>query len=194
MSQIENDIDTSILELEVKIGLREGFFAGLLTEDDWSFVIKLHALIEAACTHLLSDYFQDQNLSTFFSKLEFNDKERGIISFLEDNDLIGRSNSLFVSSLSDLRDSLVHDMKDHEFSLLVHLNSLDNQQMNHFATAFSPEDSAARNMKDSLDLRPEMLEKIKLENVIIRAKEDPKYFIWFGAYTTLVALSDVCSF
>ena len=40
-----------------------GLFTGLLEEDDWSFVIKLHALIEAACAHLLHDYLQDQNVS-----------------------------------------------------------------------------------------------------------------------------------
>lgn len=56
------EIDRGILELESKIGVKSGFFASLLEEDDWSFVIKLHALFEAACTHLLLYHFT-RNLS-----------------------------------------------------------------------------------------------------------------------------------
>jgi hypothetical protein len=39
-------------ESEPLLGLEKGFFRKLLTEDDWSFVIKTHALIEAALTRL----------------------------------------------------------------------------------------------------------------------------------------------
>ena len=158
MPQIENNIDTNILKLEAKIGLREGFFAGLLTEDDWSFVIKLHALIEAACTHLLHDNFQDQNLSAVFSTLDLSDKVCGKVTFLERLELIGSDIGRFVSSLSVLRNSLVHDIKDHEFSLREYIDSLDNQQMNHFATVFSPDDTISRKMKGLIDPVLEVLE------------------------------------
>ena len=50
-------VDQGILELEAKVGVKENFFRGLLEEDDWSFVIKLHALFEASCTHLLLFHF-----------------------------------------------------------------------------------------------------------------------------------------
>ena len=38
-----------------KLGLPEGFYNNLLNEDDWSFVIKLSALFEAAATHVLTE-------------------------------------------------------------------------------------------------------------------------------------------
>ena len=50
--------DAGIAELEQRIGVAPGFFDGLVQEDDWSFVIKLHALLEAACTHFLLFHFK----------------------------------------------------------------------------------------------------------------------------------------
>jgi len=35
--------------------LPDDFYNNLLKEDDWSFVIKLHSLIEASVTHLLTE-------------------------------------------------------------------------------------------------------------------------------------------
>jgi len=46
-------------ELEKAVGVRAGFFYRLLEEDDWSFVIKLHALFEAVCSHLLLFHFRE---------------------------------------------------------------------------------------------------------------------------------------
>ncbi len=40
--------DESLQELELDLGLPKGFCIKLLEEDDWSFVIKLHALLESA--------------------------------------------------------------------------------------------------------------------------------------------------
>jgi hypothetical protein len=60
-------MDKGILELESKLGLDQGFFGNLQSEDDWSFVIKLHALFEAACTHLLLFHFQELELTDIFS-------------------------------------------------------------------------------------------------------------------------------
>ena len=54
--------DPAIHELERHVGVREGLFQRLLEEDDWSFVIKLHALLEAVCTHLLLFHFQEPHV------------------------------------------------------------------------------------------------------------------------------------
>lgn len=61
-------------ELESRVGVSPGFFRCLLDEDDWSFVIKLHALFEAACTHLLLYHFKEPNLARVFSRLELSGK------------------------------------------------------------------------------------------------------------------------
>jgi hypothetical protein len=37
-------------QFEQRLELPKGFYTDLLREDDWSFVIKLSAFLEAACT------------------------------------------------------------------------------------------------------------------------------------------------
>ena len=46
--------DESLQELELDLGLPKGFCFKLLEEDDWSFVIKLHALLESAVSELIT--------------------------------------------------------------------------------------------------------------------------------------------
>src|SRR3546814_18866509 len=85
-------VDAGILELEAKIGVRENFFKDLLGEDDWSFVIKLHALFEAACTHLLLFHFKEPELTDIFARLELSNKATGKIAFLGKLELLGKDN------------------------------------------------------------------------------------------------------
>lgn len=51
----ERHIFRDLASLEHRLGIPKGFYARQLKEDDWSFVIKLNALFEAACAHALVD-------------------------------------------------------------------------------------------------------------------------------------------
>ena len=45
----------TVKKFETELGITPGFLDRLLTEgDDWSFVIKVHAVAETALTHLLT--------------------------------------------------------------------------------------------------------------------------------------------
>jgi hypothetical protein len=52
----------------------------LQSEDDWSFVIKLHAVFEALATHLLSYYFQEEPLHQLLARLELSNKTTGKVA------------------------------------------------------------------------------------------------------------------
>ncbi len=66
--QVDLPDDDLVVDLERRIGLPEGFFAHLLDENDWSFIIKLHALFEAACTHMLLFHFQEPELEGLITR------------------------------------------------------------------------------------------------------------------------------
>lgn len=83
------NVSKAILELESKIGVPENFFRNFNDADDWSFVIKLHALFEAACSHLLLFHFKEPDLSEVFSRLELSNKTTGKIAFLGKTALLG---------------------------------------------------------------------------------------------------------
>ena len=61
------DLFKDITQLERRLGLPEGFYERLVREDDWSFVIKLNALFEAACTHALANRLHAPQAGTIAS-------------------------------------------------------------------------------------------------------------------------------
>src|SRR3546814_8687791 len=87
-----SDWSSDVCSSDLKIGVRENFFKDLLGEDDWSFVIKLHALFEAAFTHLLLFHFKEPELTDIFARLELSNKATGKIAFLGKLELLGKDN------------------------------------------------------------------------------------------------------
>lgn len=190
-------VDAGILELEAKIGVRENFFKDLLEEDDWSFVIKLHALFEAACTHLLLFHFKEPELTEIFARLELSSKTTGKIAFLGKLELLGKDNRRLVATLSEMRNSLVHDVRNAEFSLERMVAGFDSAALKQFALAFSPYEAHIREFSLSADPKGQLgyAEKLQkaasVDQMIKRGKKSPKYHIWLGAYNVLVSIVDM---
>jgi hypothetical protein len=65
-----DDLGDSIGRLESDCGLPEGFCVNLLQEDDWSFVIKMHSLLETAVSQLLTNALGRNELADIFAALE----------------------------------------------------------------------------------------------------------------------------
>lgn len=186
---------SDILELESKVGVPENFFRSMNQADDWSFVIKLHALFEAACTHLLLFHFEEPDLSEVFSRLELSNKTTGKIAFLSKLGLLGKENRRFLSALSELRNSLVHDVRNAEFSLKAMLKSLEASEVKNLAVSFSPFETHVRQFpydpKMKLGYDTALQQQASIENIIKRFSADPKYHIWIGAYSVLTSIVDM---
>lgn len=173
---------------EEKLGLKRGFFDKLQKEDDWSFIIKLHALFEAVCTQLLIFHLSEDKLSEVFSKLELSNRSIGKIVFLKEMELIGKDDRKFIYSLSELRNQLVHNVANCEFSLKEMVAKFTPSELKQFTKTFSPFESVTvtDNIKDGL---VEVDEK-RMSELMERAKEQPKLHIWVGAHNVLVSLGD----
>jgi hypothetical protein len=191
------NVDAGILELEAKIGVRENFFKDLLLEDDWSFVIKLHALFEAACTHLLLFHFKELELTDVFARLELSNKATGKIAFLSRLGLLGKENRRLVAALSEMRNSLVHDVRNAEFSLESMVAEFDSKALKQFALAFSPYETHIRKFPLSADPNSKLgydekfQKAASVDEMMKRAAQSPKSHIWFGAYNVLVSIVDM---
>jgi hypothetical protein len=187
--------DKGILNLEQKVGLESGFFAALYDEDDWSFVIKLHALMEAACTHLLMFHFNEPALVDVLSRLELSGKTVGKTVFLGKLGLLGKEYRRFISALSELRNDLVHDIRNSRFTLHEFVASLDLTAQKNFAISFSPFESVVRSFPDlpakPNEERPSMKEGTSIPKMIQRATADSKLHVWLGAYATLVQIVEM---
>ena len=63
-------IREDLTEFESSLELRRGFLPALAEEDDWSFIIKAHALLEAGVSQLLVHELGRPELEEIFSRLD----------------------------------------------------------------------------------------------------------------------------
>ena|SRR5437660_11669723 len=76
-------LEDSLGRLEHDSGLPSGFCLALLQENDWSFVIKLHALLETAVSQLLVHALGGEELVDVFSALEMSNTKTGKLAFVK---------------------------------------------------------------------------------------------------------------
>lgn len=166
---MENDIK----KLEESIGLSSGYYSRLLSEDDWSFIIKLSALFEAVTTEALSTKFGNSNIAESVSYLEYANSKSGKIVFLEKLGVISKEQFNFLKKLAELRNKLVHTITATNFSFQTHLETFDSQQQTSFVNTFG------HGVK----------ENFKLNGISLNRKtctlENPKMAIWVTAYEIL---------
>ena len=128
-----------VLLLEQKLGLELGFFNSLDGDDenDWSFIIKVHALIEAAMSHLLTEHLRRPELGDIFSRLDMSNKSTGKAAFVNALELLEKPERRFISSLSELRNKLVHDVRNVNFDLSDYVESMGKKQQEDFLGNFN---------------------------------------------------------
>jgi hypothetical protein len=126
-----------IQAIETQVGIPAGYLWNLRNEDDWSFVIKGHAFIEAAMTHLLAESLNKTSLVKIFARLDMSDPNRGKLAFLKDLELLGSKELSFIMKVSELRNDLVHDIRNTTFVFEKYLRGLDKNQKKSFLSAIS---------------------------------------------------------
>lgn len=132
-----NDFLETIALLEKDLGLEPNFLGKLVQEDDWSFVIKTHALVEAALSHLLAMAARDPRLIKVFQRLDTSDETTGKLAFVKAMKLLDEPQRKFVRQLSKLRNQLIHDVSNTGFKFDGFLAKMDTQQRKEFRQAFS---------------------------------------------------------
>ncbi|PYK61914.1 MAG: hypothetical protein DME43_01445 [Verrucomicrobia bacterium] len=115
---------------------------GLLKQDDWSFVIKAHALLEAAVTQLLIANIGGESLARFIERLPLGG-QFGKIKLCEELALLSNPQRKFIRWLSELRNPLVHRLENVTFTFAKHVRRFTNDQARSWANSivwFSDDD------------------------------------------------------
>jgi energy-converting hydrogenase A subunit M len=123
-------------DLEAQLNLEADFFQSLLADDDWSFVIKLHALVEAAVTHLLTTALGDERLRAFIARIEMSNDSTGKMAILKRLDLVDADSRRFIKKLSELRNRFVHDVTNASTTLEDFFSSLETNELKGYEKAF----------------------------------------------------------
>lgn len=125
-------------QFEKEIDLPAGFFVNLLIkEDDWSFIIKLHALVEAAVSHLLATICGEK-LLTVFTRLQLSSETVGKLAFAKALDTLDTDERTFIRKLSEIRNSFAHDVRQAGASLDAYVAALNRDQLNALKVAIGP--------------------------------------------------------
>lgn len=134
--QVEEQLER-IRGLAVSLGLPERFFELLLREDDWSFVIKLHALLEAALAALLRDAIGRPEAEGFLARLPMSDAAAGKVELAKALGVLDKPYRRYLKKLSELRNHLVHDPNRIGIYLRQHFKQLSEDARRSAAQAFA---------------------------------------------------------
>jgi uncharacterized protein YutE (UPF0331/DUF86 family) len=121
---LEN-LEDSLDRLERDCDLPSGFCLAFLQkkdESDWSFVIKLRALLETAVSQLLVHALARKELADVFASLEMSHTKTGKLAFVKALDLLPKAHLDFIRALSELRNQLAHRVKSVSFKITEHFS------------------------------------------------------------------------
>jgi hypothetical protein len=103
--------------LEDRLGLTHGFCERLVTEDDWSFLIKLSALLETAITEAVTRKLNRPELEEPFSNVPLGDGQGGKVVFALRLGLLNDDDRRAILHLSRIRNRCAHRVREVNFTL-----------------------------------------------------------------------------
>lgn len=100
-----------------KLGVPVDFYTKLKGDDDWSFVVKLHALVESTILHILVSHFNDDRLLPLFAWMKNSDLNEGRLGFIRALELLDSTRINFVVQFSGLRNKFAHNVRHIPFTI-----------------------------------------------------------------------------
>ena len=173
---MELNIFKDLNQFELKLGLPSGFYDKLLKEDDWSFVIKLNALFEAASTHVLVTRLRVPDLEDSFSHLDFAQNKSGKISFLRAAKVLTNEQATILKCLAELRNTLVHNVTNVQFCFAEYVGRLDKNQRKTLVNRYG------HGVSDSIQIGDLHIQRDKF------VTQNPKLALWMTSAEILACM------
>lgn len=114
--------------------------------DDWTLVVKLHAMIETGLNGAILIHLGEPELEAIIQRLDTH-SPAGKVAFAKALKIIPKTSATFIQQLSELRNFCVHDIRNFDFDLTKHLDSLKLEKRKQF-------EKAIRDMHGKLKSRP----------------------------------------
>jgi hypothetical protein len=100
----------------------------LFKEDDWSLVIKTHAMLEAIVTDLIIARTNEAQLKSVVERLPLHDNQIGKLAIVKQYGLLTKGQLRFIRCASELRNELVHRLENIDFCFEQYVASMDGNQ------------------------------------------------------------------
>src|SRR5205809_316168 len=100
-------------ELSAWMGKTLGFEPkGKIAHNDWTLIVKLHAMVETALNAALVKQVAAPKLANVIAKLDTSNTATGKVAFAKALEILDRSSIVFLQKLSELRNLCVHDIRN----------------------------------------------------------------------------------
>jgi hypothetical protein len=161
-----NDVFSEIKKFEERLSLPTGFYQRLNSEEDWSFVIKLNALIEAACTHALVARLHAPELVESFASIDLGNSKHGKITMLRKLNALTAEQVNILQLLYELRNIVAHDVSKVSFTFKLYLAEIKGDKRKRFIKV------AGYGLADNIALENKQISR---EQFVL---ENPKLALW----------------
>jgi uncharacterized protein with HEPN domain len=104
------------------------FLKKLLTDDDWSFIVKSHSLIESLVTELIVAKIDENKLKAVIERIPLHGEIVSKISISKTYELIPSDQIKFIKNISEIRNNIVHKFENLNFTFETYLSNLDKNQ------------------------------------------------------------------
>jgi hypothetical protein len=117
-----------------ELGLPVDFVYALREEDDWSFVVKCHALLETLVTQLLLEHLKQPRLNRLISRKSINEKRQLLAAITPD--YLHANEQRALQALGELRNSFVHNIARTQFTLKAEFSGQEQRLKRDFGWVF----------------------------------------------------------
>ncbi len=90
--------------------------------DDWTLIVRLHAMIEAGLNAALVRQFEKPELADIIAKLDTSNMVVGKVVFAKALGILEKGSCAFIQKLSELRNFCVHDIRNFKLDLDKHVS------------------------------------------------------------------------
>jgi hypothetical protein len=130
----DNDIDGLWKWLQEDIG-RNIFSKSNEPPDDWTLIVKLHAMIETGLNGAILLHLSEPALEPIIAKLDTSNQATGKVAFAKALKIIPKASAIFIQQLSEFRNYCVHDIQHFDFDLQKHLDGMKPDRKKQFTKA-----------------------------------------------------------
>lgn len=128
----KEDGDKLLTELHTTIGdaVFDQFesLLSLVKKDQWTFIVKSHAIIEATIGDLVIALLGNQPLEQFVRKLPLHGEQGSKLALIRNYDCLEKEHITFLKEISELRNKLVHNTSNFDFDFNRYIADFDKNQ------------------------------------------------------------------
>jgi hypothetical protein len=169
------------LEAGKKLNIPKEVFSNLWNDDDWSFIIKSHSIVEASLANKLSETIQNPQLNKHIYKLNINGST-GKLSIAKEFGIISKDTEKFIKALSSIRNDFVHSIDSLNKTISQYLNGMNQEHKKNFINDIFLCHKINFNISNYLDYYDDKISKE--ENFL----KNPKLFIYISMNMLVTAL------